>query len=266
VAAASSARRKLLPLGRSCGGSMQRKILLSIGILSYFLINCKGLYSLTESIKQTEHIITPTILISNIITNTFSKLVTKTQTQTFTKANTFTDLPPTQTKTFTITPTINNRKISTEDYEIYSLALKAQYNGYVRGDPIIIDINTSTITNNSLLNPELITALLGSVQKDTIDDFMAINKHSYKLSRYFNIGKNYLLDEEDLSIEKLREKYPHAYGIVSISRIGFNNDRTEAIIDLGIFCGGMCGVCKIVQIIKDNNIWRIVANEPYCFA
>lgn len=56
-----------------------------------------------------------------------------------------------------------------------------------------------------------------------------------------------------------RERFPHARGIMTFSRVGFNAARTQAVVNVSYSCGGLCGKGTIVLLYRDaTGRWRVV--------
>jgi hypothetical protein len=53
------------------------------------------------------------------------------------------------------------------------------------------------------------------------------------------------------------EKYPKAWGVTVLSRVGFNNDKTQALVYVRHQCGGGCFSSETVFLTKRKNLWRI---------
>ena len=54
------------------------------------------------------------------------------------------------------------------------------------------------------------------------------------------------------------EKYPNSGGFVSLSRVGFNSDGSQAAFYISNHCGGLCGGGYFVIMEKVNSNWKVV--------
>jgi hypothetical protein len=57
--------------------------------------------------------------------------------------------------------------------------------------------------------------------------------------------------------EEFYQLYPKSQGIMSLSRIGFNPSKTQAIVYVGNECGGLCGIGDFFLLRKESGKWRI---------
>lgn len=57
------------------------------------------------------------------------------------------------------------------------------------------------------------------------------------------------------------QKYPDAKGYINLSNVGFNEDRTQALVNTYRKCGENCGGEKMVLLTKLNGKWNITATH-----
>ncbi|HET7459690.1 MAG TPA: hypothetical protein VFJ82_00525 [Longimicrobium sp.] len=58
------------------------------------------------------------------------------------------------------------------------------------------------------------------------------------------------------------ERYPGSSGLISLSRVGFNAARTQAVLNVDRGCGGLCGNGVIVLLTRDAaGRWRVAATR-----
>ena len=152
-----------------------------------------------------------------------------------------------------------------EDYAVYSEILSGKrYNS----DLIVINDFTSQglIADAKNLNYEI-----PSLTQDTINDYQAKKIESRKLENNFTVsGKVVFLSEEEVTQlfnigldgwNKFNKKYPGANGIITLSRVGFNKEKTQALVYVGISCGGLCGGGSFMFLEKRNGKWSIRGNR-----
>lgn len=63
------------------------------------------------------------------------------------------------------------------------------------------------------------------------------------------------------SWQSFRQKYSGANGYINVSNIGFNEDRTQALVDTFRKCGDKCGGEKMVLLTKTNGKWSVTATH-----
>jgi hypothetical protein len=57
--------------------------------------------------------------------------------------------------------------------------------------------------------------------------------------------------------EEFSRLYPKSQGVVSLSRIGFNSSKTQALVYVGNVCGGRCGEGNFFLLVKEAGKWKI---------
>ncbi|MBD0371703.1 MAG: hypothetical protein ICV60_12760 [Pyrinomonadaceae bacterium] len=107
------------------------------------------------------------------------------------------------------------------------------------------------------------------LQAETVEDLQAKSTSPSTLARNFSIGINYLLvsNEEIKEMfkgdgvlrgwEAFHRKYPNSGGILTLSRVGFNADKTQALVYKGWSCGGLCGGGGYTLLVKKKGAWVI---------
>jgi len=58
-------------------------------------------------------------------------------------------------------------------------------------------------------------------------------------------------------LKELERLYPNSQGFLSLSRIGFNKDSTQALVYVGNVCGGLCGSGQFFFLVKAGNGWKV---------
>jgi hypothetical protein len=110
-----------------------------------------------------------------------------------------------------------------------------------------------------------------ALMAETVNDLKAKNKDHPQFTRRFNITRPYVLvSEQELESlfskhgiggwEKFYEKYPESRGYATFSRIGFNPEKTQALVYRGHSCGGLCGGGSYILLVKINGAWTIKGN------
>jgi hypothetical protein len=103
------------------------------------------------------------------------------------------------------------------------------------------------------------------LQPETINDLRVKSKETAALERKLSLKINYQLvsDEEVAGFfkeggggwEAFHKKYPKSSGIMSVSRVGFNAAKTQALVYTGWSCGGLCGGGGYTLLTKKKGVW-----------
>jgi hypothetical protein len=180
---------------------------------------------------------------------------------------------PEQTKSAN-SPPPDQFSVQAEEYEVYSAILGESDKSPADGKPIkLIVIEDSTLTSSEeechlektfesgerKITPEL---------KTLFEDYRAKNKKAEKLDRSFNLQKKYILvDKKDVAalFEKREEdgwakfykKYPGSPGTIAFSRVGFNQDKSKAIVYKVNACGWLCAAGRYILLSKTIDAWKV---------
>ncbi|MFZ5880724.1 MAG: hypothetical protein ACOY0R_15260 [Chloroflexota bacterium] len=101
---------------------------------------------------------------------------------------------------------------------------------------------------------------------ETINDFIAKNENSWQLSPDMNLGGEYTLlpqSEKDEMFNGrdcwriMRERYPDSFGKYAFSRVGFNRDRSQALIYRSFMFDGEGGYGGYCILEKEAGSWII---------
>lgn len=102
------------------------------------------------------------------------------------------------------------------------------------------------------------------VSQDTIDEYRNKNDREYLFERRFQSGLQYQLisNEEKISpgSPEFKTRYPNAWGIQRFSRVGFNSDKTKAVLYAESICGARCGTGEYLILEKKDGAWKVVKN------
>jgi len=103
-------------------------------------------------------------------------------------------------------------------------------------------------------------------------DYREKNRTEYSLSCLFaSKGASFITTEEIHRLPEsnfwgaFRFSHPLTFGILSLSRVGFNSDRTEAIVSFGFSCGGLCGHSSVWKFTKIDGKWRKTGTSGFEF-
>src|SRR5215475_13118557 len=133
-----------------------------------------------------------------------------------------------------------------EAYEVYAALLQGDWQG---AEQKTVVISTTTKFWEACVNP---ATEKDSGLKTALEQYNSINKDAWKLQAEFGFGRQFELIslDEIKSIfragvgrgwEGFRKRYPDSAGFVELSAVGFNEDKSVAVVYIGYYCGGLCG-------------------------
>jgi hypothetical protein len=102
--------------------------------------------------------------------------------------------------------------------------------------------------------------------KEAITDYERLNRKTWLLQKKFQIAKPYQLvsSNEIQGIFKdggwhvFRTRFPDSGGYLAMSAVGFNEEKTLAIVYTGSTCGSLCGRWGYHLLEKVDGKWREV--------
>jgi hypothetical protein len=168
-----------------------------------------------------------------------------------------------------------------EEYAVYSALLKELF---IKDDTKLLVIQNRTQFSEYPYNYEGITSderirqmrkNYPSVSVDTLIDFDSKYMQPSELSPKFSLPIKYILidklpaerllkDKSELekgnngtTTQTFFEKYPDAHGVISLSQIGFNQDRTEAFVCVVFKQCGVCGGGAQLLVVKKKGAWKV---------
>lgn len=167
---------------------------------------------------------------------------------------------------------IGRSGIEEEEYAVYS-ALLNDGGPHTKTDRllVIIDQPSPWVSFSDEENDKFYADLKKSssvLMSETVDDLQAKNKEHYTLTRRFNTKSQYVLISEKEMKDffkqgvgdgwgKFYKKYPGSGGFLTFSRVGFNADKTQALVYHAYSCGGLCGGGTYYLLIKKNSVWVV---------
>jgi len=109
-----------------------------------------------------------------------------------------------------------------------------------------------------------------TLQQSTIDAFLKVNTRRAFLRRSFQSPIDYELVDSNQLVAIFKNNgagwqtyyklFPGSQGVATFSRVGFNQDGTQALFYLSNQCGGLCGIGEYVVMENHNGRW-IIAKE-----
>ena|SRR5579875_1102922 len=135
-----------------------------------------------------------------------------------------------------------------EAYEVYSTLLPAEWTWR--------DAHSKTLVIQAETKPYQMCLVPDAKSKPLLDtaitDYMIVNGKTWNLDRRFDIAKTYqLVPRQTLFAAfnaagptgwaNFNAEHPDSVGWIELSAVGFNADKTVAVVYAGHHCGGLCG-------------------------
>ena len=90
-----------------------------------------------------------------------------------------------------------------------------------------------------------------------VANYLELNKEAWLLVRAFQIDLPYeLTSKDDLLLRQDRD----TGGLIEVSAVGFNSDKTVAVVYMGHHCGLLCGGGGYHVLLKRHGRWQAVSN------
>lgn len=147
-----------------------------------------------------------------------------------------------------------------EAYEAYSAILPSEWSyAYSK----IILIKSETVTHEMCLSPDEDS---NKLLQDAIKDYNRLNQTAWKLQHRIGIDKQVqLVAPAVLSApfkaagftgwEEMRKQFPDSAGWLEFSAVGFNRDKSIAVLYAGHHCGELCGGGHFWTLQKVKGKW-----------
>ena len=160
-----------------------------------------------------------------------------------------------------------------EEYAIYSVVLNDER--YADSRVKSVTIVDQTAGHPSVYDKERFSRGVSYVREKmpdldqaTLADYLSKNWAAQPLKDQFNLKVKAVLINarevksifEEHSMDGWRiifERYPNSLGLITISAVGFNHDLTQALVHVGISCGGLCGEGNLFLLRKENGVWQV---------
>lgn len=162
------------------------------------------------------------------------------------------------------------KTLNQDEISIYSSLLLQRSNG---AELVIKNITVADNINiNKPDSAEYYMSHLPPLSKETLDDYSARNSNPVKFKSKFNlkskvnfVGKeiNQIFTNDPKQVPKgyswevFKEKYPTANGFITLSRVGFNKEKTQAFAYIGHYCEGLCGSGWYYFLLKRDDEWTV---------
>lgn len=164
-------------------------------------------------------------------------------------------------------------QIPDDIYDIYSLVINEKYSSkkivIVQATKTSIDLNYENNFYDYLIkNYQDFDASLVQIHEDLNENSVNFGKKFHSNSKEIILISSdelsYIFDSQDLNADwkEFYNDYENSNGIIRFSRIAFNENKTQAIFEIGHSYAGLGGEGSIIYLKKKNNIWTIIKIIP----
>jgi hypothetical protein len=150
-----------------------------------------------------------------------------------------------------------------EAYEVYAAALALDH---VEGD----ESRELLIADTTVPFSHCLETRSDRQVDAAIEDYKKANRVKWLLERKLKLGRTYkLLSTKEIEALRLPDpqggffwRFPEAVRIRSISAVGFNANKTVAVVEMDFECGGQCGHGAPFILQKHKGEWRRYSPPP----
>lgn len=137
-------------------------------------------------------------------------------------------------------------------YRIYNLLLPREEAYSFAKDALMIQENA---VPEPIPAPACLRQADASRFKGAIADYNITNKRKWLFQRQFQIAKPYRLVSAKV-ISALPDHPQSVVSYVRMSPVGFNREKTQAVVFVESSCGGLCSQCRFHFLEKAHGQWR----------
>jgi hypothetical protein len=167
------------------------------------------------------------------------------------------------------TPVIQGDRES-DEYDVYATLIDEMYVNEQVKLIVIVDHTEAGLGEDLDQTLQHITKNISGIQQETLDDFRTQNAQSYPLSDDFNLQVPHTLISQQEMEEIFRtgdgwdefyQKYPDSQGTMTLSRVGFNQERDQALVYVGNQSHWLAGAGYYVLLARQDGAWVIQDSE-----
>jgi hypothetical protein len=145
---------------------------------------------------------------------------------------------------------LENGLLDAEEYQVFSALIEEVFLGSKKHSiPVFIRDYTDF--------PESIVSNLSGSQEgqnqEAFQDFKAKNSHGFKLERLFDLKADFILVNE--------QDNPGVEEIVGFSRVGFDANRTQALVHVDEIKRWYVSMGYLTHLQKKGNVWKVKEME-----
>ncbi|MDI6050848.1 hypothetical protein QLS31_13515 [Flavobacterium sp. XS2P24] len=160
-------------------------------------------------------------------------------------------------------------QIPDEIYDIYSLVINEKYSSkkivIVQATKTSIDLKYENNFYDYLIkNYQDFDTSLVQIHEDLNENSVNFGEQFHSDTKEIILISSdellYIFDSQDLNADwkEFYNDYENSNGIIRFSRIAFNENKTQAIFEIGHSYASLGGEGSIIYLKKKNNIWTII--------
>ena len=167
------------------------------------------------------------------------------------------------------------RSFSEEEYAVYAAVIGRLFAGnkvsFDTQSPVnLLVIKTRTVDDHPQVETldhywRYVAERLSPISQDTIDAYKALNREPRQLTDSFKFPvKHVLVEEKELEQfrrargwEEFYKTYPASGGFISFSQVGFNPERSQALVYFEHWCGRLCGSGIYLLLERSEEGWKV---------
>lgn len=178
---------------------------------------------------------------------------------------------------------------SDEEYKVYDAVIRSRFrqtttrvDTTVKIDELLIRNRTESTYGRGSTEWPFVKDRLPELLEETITGYKSVEGKEVSLDRRLDLPLPYKLisdkeikdffdgvkrpiDLADLNKrwEEFYKKYPDSRGYNSLSRVGFNAKRTQALVYSVNLCGSLCGTGTYYLLVKEQGGWVVRNVAPW---
>jgi hypothetical protein len=166
--------------------------------------------------------------------------------------------------------------LTPDEYAVYNAVIEAKHRRYARAGKDLVVISNRTFVYK--LSPKTLDETLkwasdhtpGGIAPELVESLERQNAQSHEISDLFSLNvKHVLVTEDEINNlmkggewELFYDKYPKSQGIISLSRVGFDASKTQALVYFGNPTSATSGGGAYILLEKKGGTWIVKREIP----
>lgn len=154
-----------------------------------------------------------------------------------------------------------------DEYAVYSALIRDLYVRDGRRQVVIANPTCCGAEATAKYGTHFLYQQWAPISQEAFEDFRRRNAARVSLKRSFTLPTAYVFFSFDEirkfashpqdSFKDFYAKYPGSGGFITLSRVGFNRKRDEALVYSNMVCGVSCQEGKFIVLAKTNAVWKV---------